>query len=150
MEPIKIALIVALVVFILLVFMYFSTTLAEHYTNFYLDQMAEKNSDPMYFKYSGWERDVDGMSPRDYYLENQTNYLNQIAPGYFEGDGLYSDKTGYLNMPPEYRPRPEIDQVEPDKKSDSRPSSAASIIRSFVGVQAENDALNNAATEGFY
>lgn len=70
----------------------------------YLDQMAMKYSDPTYFKYSSWERDVAGMSPRDYYLENQANYLNQIAPGYFKGDGLYVDHTDYLDMPAQYRP----------------------------------------------
>lgn len=93
--------IVILILLLLAIFWHAS----EGFTNVvYLDQMAMKYSDPMYFKYSSWERDIDGMSPRDYYLENQMNYQNEISPGYFVGDQLYVDHTDYLNMPPWYRP----------------------------------------------
>jgi len=95
---------------------------SERMTPIYLDQMAMKANDPMYFKYSSWERDITGMSPRDYYLENQQNYQNMVAPGYFEGDGLYVDQTDFLGMPPESRPlpnRPVTDSLEEAQMFDS-------------------------------
>jgi hypothetical protein len=105
----------------------------------YLDQMAMKYSDPMYFKYSSWERDVDGMSPRDYYLENETNYLNGVAPGYFAGDQLYVDHTDYLNMPPQYRPMVPVGAAAMEMNA-----------RKGAGPAEEAKSMNQAATEGFY
>ena len=93
------------VVLLLVLLVYYYYYHSEGFNPVYLDEMAMKYSDPMFFKYSSWERDVDGMSPRDYYLENQMNYGNQIAPGYFKGNRLFTDKTDYLNMPPQYRPK---------------------------------------------
>jgi hypothetical protein len=93
--------------------------------------MAMKNSDPMYFKYSSWERDIDGNSPRDYYLENQMNYLNGVAPGYFVGDQLYVDHTDFLNMPKWYRPAKTVQQIGMNKNFnktlDTTQSSAGSM-----------------------
>jgi hypothetical protein len=142
MLPKNFGLIVVLVCVLLLVLYFWHTS--ENFSEvFYLDQMAMKYSDPMYFKYSSWERDVDGMSPRDYYLENQTNYLNQIAPGYFEKDGLYVDHTDYLNMPPQNRPN----------NISLKPISAAApeiLIQKKAGMEAEKTALENAEDEGYY
>ena len=142
MEPLKFSLIFAIVLVLVLVLVYVMKNREGFSDVFYLDQMAMKNSDPMYFKYSSWERDVDGMSPRDYYLENQTNYLNGIAPGYFVRNGLYVDHTGYLNMPPQYRPSPALDTMPI--------SAGAPTLQSGTGDDAEEDALNVAATEGTY
>jgi hypothetical protein len=134
---------IIILVIILLVFL---SANRESFANiFYLDQMAMGYSDPMYFKYSSWERDVDGMSPRDYYLENQTNYSNQVAPGYFANDQLYRDHTGYLNMPPQYRPR--IAETDMAPVSAAAPGLEAS---GDVGDSAEDEMLNNAAMEGTY
>jgi hypothetical protein len=99
--------VIAIIVVVLLLvggYWYVNKQAIERMKGIYLDQMAMKSSDPMYFKYSSWDRDITGMSPRDYYLENQTNYINKVAPGYFEGDGLYVDQTDYLGMPPDARP----------------------------------------------
>jgi hypothetical protein len=124
-------LIVSIVVLLLIVIWYWGYG-AENFSEiYYLDQMAMKNSDPMYFKYSSWERDVDGMSPRDYYLENQANYTNQFAPGYFVGDQLYVDHTDYLNMPPKYRPKPPMQESGSIKVTktplDTKPVSAGAM-----------------------
>lgn len=134
-------------VLIVLVFVYtFWNPMSEAFSEVvYLDQMAMKNSDPMYFKYSSWERDVDGMSPRDYYLENNTNYANKVAPGYFAGDGLYVDHTDYLNMPRQYRPVTGAEAVKPV-------SAAAPEIISRRGEadKLEGDMLSDVMSEGVY
>jgi hypothetical protein len=136
---------VIIAVLIVLIFVYtFWSPMAEAFSEIvYLDQMAMKNSDPMYFKYSSWERDVDGMSPRDYYLENQTNYLNQVAPGYFKGNGLYRDHTDYLNMPKQYRP----------VTNDMAPLSAAApeiMSRRGQAESVETSVMNGVFEEGVY
>jgi hypothetical protein len=164
MEKWQIGVLLAIIIFIVFMLIYWQGGAEAFSEVFYLDQMAMKNSDPTYFKYSSWERDVDGNSPRDYYLENQTNYLNGFAPGYFAGDQLYVDHTGYLQMPPQYRPGPSqymakmpIQRSGSDgsimKVMDNVPLSAASmqtITQQTTGAMAENDAINNAAKEGFY
>lgn len=77
----------------------------------FLDQMANENWDPIYFKWAGRERDIAGMSGRDYYLENQT-YVNthtiptrRMAPRIYEGNRMFHDQTCYMGMPPRYRPK---------------------------------------------
>jgi len=135
-------LICATIVIILLLALYWYSTSSEGFEPIYLDEMAMKYSDPMFFKYSSWERDVDGMSPRDYYLENQMNYGNQIAPGYFKGNRLFTDKTDYLNMPPQYRPKRPMQTsgcIKIEKNYlDTMPVSAGSLIipaeRKFSGA----------------
>lgn len=86
---------------------------------FYLDQMAMKHPDPTWFKYLGWERDVQGMSGRDYYLENQTNAYNLAAPYYYEGDKAYYDHTDYLDMPERNRPLVHGSMTKPVMKSEA-------------------------------
>jgi hypothetical protein len=97
-------LVIALIVLLVLAFIWYNVGGAEKMTD-WLDQMANVSSDPTYFKYMGWVRDPTGMAPRDYYVENEMNYLNQISPGYFVGDKLFTDHTDFLGMPPQYRPK---------------------------------------------
>lgn len=99
------ALTLAAVLIIVIILVWFVWTGKERMSNFYLDQMAMANSNPTNFIYTGNERDQLGMSQRDYYLNNQTNYANGVAPGYFEGDKAFKNQTQYLDMPSEYRPR---------------------------------------------
>lgn len=71
---------------------------------FYLDQIAMKNSDPTYFKYTGRERDILGQSSRDYYLENRAYSNSHVGPQRLESDSAYINQTAYLGMPEQYRP----------------------------------------------
>jgi hypothetical protein len=96
---------VILLVILLVFFLLWGGARGEGMSDWYLDQMAMRYSDPTTFIYTGNERDVSGMSARDYYLENKANYLNGAAPAYFEGNQRFVDHTDYLNMPAEYRPR---------------------------------------------
>lgn len=97
--------VVALVVIIILLIVYYNRKASEHMSDmYYLDDMAMAYSDPTVFVYTGRERDVLGMDARDYKLENDRNYLNGVADGYFEGNGAFVNQTGYLDMPAEYRP----------------------------------------------
>lgn len=70
----------------------------------YLDQIVFKNPNPLLMKYTGREKDVTGMSARDYYYENDIDSRNLVAPQYLEGNSGYVDHTDYLGMPLEYRP----------------------------------------------
>jgi hypothetical protein len=111
--------VVVLILLIVLVYWYLCSN-SEHMGDpFYLDMMAMKNPDPMYFKYLGWERDITGMSGRDYYLENQRNAGNLAGPYYFEGDAGFVDHTDYLNMPEEYRPVVHTSMTQPVMKSET-------------------------------
>lgn len=83
---------------------------------FYLDQIAMKNSDPMRFKYIGRDRDVLGQSYRDYYLENRMYADQRAAEQVLDDEGPYHNRTDYLDMPSQYRPKPML-RVE-DPKSD--------------------------------
>lgn len=96
-----------IVVVVLLLYFFYVYSQSEHLTQpvFYDDMMAMKYPDPIWLHYAGDERDVDGMSSRDYYLENNTLAGNWAAPFYFEGAAGWRDHTDYLNMPSEYRPR---------------------------------------------
>jgi hypothetical protein len=143
-------LLLALIVLVIIILLCCCWKKAESFSEvFYLDQVAMKNSDPMYFKYSSWERNRDGLSARDYYLENELNYLNGFAPGYFEGDQLYVDHTGYLAMPPQYRPPVGEQRVTPISAASAVIDGNSSMLMS-TGVQAEDTALNAESVEGFY
>lgn len=75
----------------------------ERMRGFYLDQIAMQASDPTIVKFLGRERDPLGMSLRDYYLENDMNANNTVAPR-FNNDMAYANHTSYLQMPRWYRP----------------------------------------------
>lgn len=97
-------LIIGVIILVLLLIFYWYAG-AEHLGNpFFLDQMAMEYSDPTWLNYLGYERDVSGQSPRDYYLENQMNSETGVGPQYFEGDLQFKDHTGYMDMPIKYRP----------------------------------------------
>jgi hypothetical protein len=70
---------------------------------YYLDQMAMQASDPSVVNFLGRERDPLGMSLRDYYVENDMNAHNRVAP-YYNNDFAFANHTKYLSMPREYRP----------------------------------------------
>ncbi len=89
-----------------LVYVYLTYSQEQFSDKFYLDQIANSNSDPVYFKYGGNERDILGQSSRDYYLENQRYAHSYAAPQLLAGDAAFTNRTGYLDMPSEYRPRP--------------------------------------------
>lgn len=102
-ETKKLVLISALVVVFLLVIIYWWKQ--EHLgTPFFLDQMATENWHPIKFFYTGREKDRAGMSPRDYFLENQMNAATDVGPQYLEGDLKFHDHTGYMGMPIHNRP----------------------------------------------
>lgn len=70
---------------------------------FYLDQIAMQSSNPTVVKFLGRERDPLGMSLRDYYLENDMNANNTVAPRYND-DMAFANHTSYLQMPRWWRP----------------------------------------------
>jgi hypothetical protein len=98
-------LICALVIIIIIVLVYNLFFKKERMTPFYLDQIAMNASDPTTVKFLGRERDPLGMSMRDYYLENDRNANNVVAPRY-NNDMAYANHTDYLQMPRWYRPGP--------------------------------------------
>lgn len=104
MEP-KFPLICYTLIIVILLFLFYYFYVSEHLENpFFLDQMAMESHDPIYLNYLGYERDVSGMSPRDYYLENQMNSSTKVGPQYFEGDLQFQDHTDYMGMPIKSRP----------------------------------------------
>lgn len=98
-------LVIALIVVLVLLVMFYSWMGNEYLGQpYFLTQMAMAYSDPVKFNYLGYERDVSGMSSRDYYLENQMNASTHVGPQYLEGDTKFVDNTGYMSMPIKYRP----------------------------------------------
>lgn len=91
---------VVIIVLLILIFLWLRR---ERFTT-YLDQMAMESADPTLFKWTGNERDIAGMSPRDYYLENETYALSRVRPWLFRGNQMFKDHTCYLGMPRRYRP----------------------------------------------
>lgn len=72
---------------------------------FYLDQIGMKNTDPTKYKYTGREKDVLGMSAKDYYLENGQYASSHAAPQLFIDNTRFKNQTDYLGMPKMYRPK---------------------------------------------
>jgi hypothetical protein len=73
---------------------------------FILTQLAAENADPVYFKYTGRDKDVLGMSGEDYYYANLTYSNSRAADQLLEGNSAFVNQTEYLDMPPQYRPKP--------------------------------------------
>ncbi len=71
-----------------------------------LNQLAAENADPVYFKYTGRDKDVLGMSGEDYYYTNLTYANSRAADQLLEGNSAFVNQTNYLDMPPQYRPKP--------------------------------------------
>ncbi len=97
---------IVIVIVSVLIYVYLNHTKELFRDAFYLDQIANKYSDPMYFKYAGNERDILGQSSRDYFLENQRYAHSYATPQLLEGDVSFTNQTKYLDMPKQYRPRP--------------------------------------------
>lgn len=73
---------------------------------FILNQLAAANADPVYFKYTGRDKDVLGMSGEDYYYTNQVYANSSAADQLLEGNAAFVNQTSYLDMPAQYRPKP--------------------------------------------
>lgn len=159
-----------LILLVIVVLHLYRSWVSEHMGEvFYLDQMVMKNPDPIGFHYTGRERDIAGMSGRDYYLENDINAKNLVSPFYFEGDQAFVDHTDYLGMRPQYRPqavtagvmaaqmafRDKIagtQHLPPSNEQDRPASTGASElkVKPEAGVPAENAVVSKMAKEGFY
>lgn len=73
---------------------------------FYLDQISMKHSNPTLLKYTGRQKDILGISPKGYYLENR-NYANsRVAPQRLESDSAYINQTNYTQVASKYKPKP--------------------------------------------
>lgn len=97
------AIIIVVLIVLVVYFGYFAMKKQEGMTPFYLDQIAMQYSDPTYMKFAGRDRDILGMSPKDYYLEHDMNANNEVEPQTFT-DVDFSNTTDYLQMPRWYRP----------------------------------------------
>lgn len=62
--------IVGSIILLIILMLYFVMWYNKEDFTAYLDQMAMQHPDPTYFYYFGNRRDLDGMSGRDYYLNN--------------------------------------------------------------------------------
>src|ERR1700678_3377538 len=93
-----------IVIILIIIFFYYARTSEHLGVPFFLDQMAMTYPDPTWFNYLGYERDVSGMSQRDYYLENQMNASTGSGPQYLEGNRNFKDHTDYMDMPIKNRP----------------------------------------------
>lgn len=94
-----------IVVVLLILFIYYCSCKYEHLGEpWFLDQMSMNYSDPTWFNFMGNQRDVAGMSSKDYYLENQLNSSTGAGPQYFKNDTNFVDHTNYMDMPIKYRP----------------------------------------------
>lgn len=70
---------VAAVIIIIIVLLFFYT-LFEGFINYSPDQILERASDPMKYKYVGRVKDKWGMDPKDYFLENKMYYNTSLIP----------------------------------------------------------------------
>lgn len=100
--------VIGVLIVVALIFAFYGFTRPQEHLGdvFYLDQMAMLNADPTYFKYTGRDRDVLGESGQDYYLQNLMYSNSRAAGQLLEGNKAFVNQTDYLDMPPEYRPKP--------------------------------------------
>ena len=101
MFDIKLALLVILIVLIA----YYFYCSAEHLGQpWFLDMASMEYSDPTFFNYLGRsERDVEGNSMQDYYLQNQMDAATGVLPQMFN-DAKFFNQDGYMDMPVRNRP----------------------------------------------
>jgi len=71
-------LLAVLVIIVLVLIFYWSVF--ENFINYSPDQILERASDPMKYKYVGRVKDKWGMDPKDYFLENKTYYNTSLIP----------------------------------------------------------------------
>jgi hypothetical protein len=131
-------LLIAVVVVLVLLALYFYNKQERLTEPEYLNQMTMASQDPVAMNYLGYERDVSGMSARDYYVENQMNASSGVGPQYLENDNQFQDKTGFMNMPIKYRPI----------KNPS--ASALQTQASLVSNNLEEYAFQDLTKDGFY
>jgi hypothetical protein len=83
---------IAVIIILIVVLLFFG---AREYASdvFYLDQIAMHSQDPMNIKYLGRVRDWRGMSPKDYYVENDMNGKNYAAPEYLAKDDAFKNQS---------------------------------------------------------
>ena len=101
----KMILVVAVISVLIVVIIGMSST-ERMEDQFILNQLAAENADPVYFKYTGRDKDVLGMSGEDYYYTNQTYANSRAADQLLEGNAAFVNQTNYLDMPAQYRPKP--------------------------------------------
>lgn len=103
MDKLVVGIIVLLLLYI--VFYLYTTGAEERMSDVYFSSnIANKSIDPLNMYYGFRSKDITGMSPEDYYYENQTNSGNYVSPQFLEKDEKYVDHTDALGMPLEYRP----------------------------------------------
>jgi len=96
---IGIAIAFAVIIILLMWYWYYS----EKFVG-YLDQMAMKNPDPDSFFYFGDNRDILGMSARDYYLENVVLNDSEGIPWPADEAMRFVNRTGYQELAQTFRP----------------------------------------------
>lgn len=113
-------LVAACLVVLLILFVYF-LFYGEHMTEpWFLNQMSMDYSDPVYFNYLGRsERDVEGNSMHDYYLQNQMDASSGVLPQMFTDDKFYN-QDNYMDMPIKYRPLRNTSAAAAQKLSEIR------------------------------
>jgi hypothetical protein len=102
----EIVLAVVIIAFLIFAFIGYSKPAERMADQYILNQLAAENADPVYFKYTGRDKDVLGMSGEDYYYANQTYANSRAADQLLAGNAAFVNQTDYLDMPPEYRPKP--------------------------------------------
>lgn len=95
----------AIIILLVLVVLYFMFMKKENMTEAqFLNQMSMDYSDPMYFNYIGRsEKDVEGNSMQDYYLQNQMDASTGVLPQMFN-DEKFFNQDDYMDMPIVNRP----------------------------------------------
>lgn len=101
MDNLVVIIIVVLLLILFWIHFYKNEYLTEPY---FLNQMAMDYSDPIYFNYLGRsERDVEGNSMQDYYLQNQMDAATGVLPQMFN-DEKFFNQDDYMDMPIVNRP----------------------------------------------
>jgi hypothetical protein len=99
--------VVAVILVVFLIFAFIGMSSSERMEDqFILNQLAAENADPVYFKYTGRDKDVLGMSGEEYYYDNLTFANSRAAGQLLEGNAAFVNQTNYLDMPAQYRPKP--------------------------------------------
>ena len=94
-------LIILIIVFLFWFFYYKQEYLTEP---IFLNQMSMDYSDPIYFNYLGRsERDIEGNSMQDYYLQNQMDASSGVLGQMFTDDKFFN-QDDYMDIPIVNRP----------------------------------------------
>jgi hypothetical protein len=140
----KIVFAILIIVILLVLWKYWKA--AENMEANYLDMIANENEDAMLYRWTGGDsggmiRDQAGFTAKDYYLENEMNYRNGWAPGYFEGNSKFEPHDNYLGLPFSSRPQQyfELDPFGNITNSERvKPKSAAQLAVEGNGLVERN------------